>query len=310
MTYRPNSLTILEVLQEAGETGATARDISERFTIEDPSRAVADTNVYLHRSRVMGRARRSEVKERTYSPKGRPSKSHRWFITPAGAEYLVPKPLPEVRQLNEPPSARRALELLKEAGEEGMLGSVLARHFTIKDPHMPSQERMSKKSQNLQRRLAWTNQILDRFLLYGYARRGPMEPSPYYHLVPVYRWFVTPEGVDFLAGGMGAGARARRVAAAQRAAATQRARRVRQGELITAAYVKYDPASTYVCERNSAILELRDAGCTLAEIGGVFGITRERARQIISGFKPGVCKCQRCTDAEWFEVGDGVTAGD
>jgi hypothetical protein len=42
----------------------------------------------------------------------------------------------------------------------------------------------------------------------------------------------------------------------------------------------------------------------------VFGITRERARQIISGFKPGVCKCQRCTDAEWFEVGDGVTAGD
>lgn len=304
---RPNSRTILVALEEAGDTGLTARDISQQFGMDDPQHALSETNLYLHRARAMGRVRRSQEKERTISPAGGNSRSYRWFITPSGVEYLVPKPLPAVTVLDEPPNTQRVMEILKEVGEEGMLGATIARHFTIPDPHMPSMEGLLNRSQNLQRRLAWTNQILDRFLLHSYVRRGPAEPSPYYHSVPCYRWFVTPEGVEYLAGGMGEGLRARRVAEAALVAAEQRERRVRRGELVTQAYQSYD-SYTPNCKRNAAMRELREAGCTLAEIGGVFDVTRERARQILNGYRVGPCKCPRCIDERWFEVGDGVTA--
>jgi len=300
---RPNSRTALVALKEAGEDGLLARDISQQFTTMDPGRALAETNLYLNRAAKVGRVRRGE-KEPSLSPKGRRSRAYRWFITPVEVEYLTPKPLPQVTVLGEPPNSRRVMEILKEVGDGGILGGVLARHFTIPDPHMPSMEKLANRSQNLQRRLAWTNQILDRFLLHGYARRGPAEPSPYYHAVPAYRWFITPEGVAFLAGGMDAGARARRVSAAQREAEAKRAARRHADDLVTQAYVTYDPSSTYQCEREKVIRELRAAGCTLAEIGGVFGITRERTRQILVGFKTNPCKCPSCTDAQWFEVGD------
>lgn len=311
MTRRPMTRIVLGILSEAGDAGMLTCDITRLIPAENTvaGNPLSETNLYLSRSLREGRVRRG-AKEPTLAPSGRKSRCYRWYITPAGTDYLTPKPLPHITVLDEPPNSRRVMELLKEAGEEGMLGAVLARHFTIPDPHMPSQAtRMSSRSQNLQRRLAWTNQILDRFLYHEYARRGPTEPTPYYNNVPVYRWFVTPKGVEYLAAGMGAGIRAAKREAEQRAAEQHLKTMKRREDLITQAYVDYDPHSIYKCEREKAIRELRAAGCTLEAVGGVFGLTRERVRQIMVGYKAGSCTCPRCTATQWFEVGDGVTSG-
>lgn len=303
MTHRPNSHTVLETLAEAGSDGMVSREISQRFPHLTPNSALSETNLYLNRALRAGRVRRGG-KEQTLSPAGRRSRCYRWYITPAGVDYLIPKEPPKVTQLPEPPTSRRVLELLKEAGDEGMLGGILARHFTIPDPHMPSMKALNMKdaSQNLQRRLAWTNQILDRFHRHGWVRRGNTEPSPYYNNVPVYRWYITPEGVGYLAAGMDAGLRAARAEQAQRLAEQRRDAHRHADDLITQAYVTYDPATTYKCERLKVIRELRDAGCTLDAIGGVFSLTRERVRQILVGYKTSPCTCPRCTEGQWAEA--------
>jgi len=302
MTYRPNSRTVLEALAEAGDTGMLTRDIARRFPIES-QQSLSETNLYLNRALREERVRRGE-KEHTFSPRGRRSRMYRWYITGTGVDYLTPKPLPRIARVDEPPNSRRVLELLKEAGEEGVLGGVLARHFTIPDPHMPSLEGLVLRSQNLQRRLAWTNQILDRFLRHGWARRGGKEPTPYYNNVPVYRWYITGDGEQYLAAGMAEGIRAARASEIARAAEQRREEQRHADDMITQAYVSYDPATIYKCEREQAIRELREAGCTLDAIGGVFSLTRERVRQILVGYKTSPCTCPRCTDAQWFEVGD------
>lgn len=51
--------------------------------------------------------------------------------------------------------------------------------------------------------------------------------------------------------------------------------------------------------------KLRDEGCTLQDIGDVFGVTRERARQIVVGLRVHPCQCPDCNEKRWFEVGDG-----
>lgn len=294
MTPKPNSRTVLEALEEAGQDGMISREISQRFTHLAPQAALSETNLYLSRARAEGRALRGG-KEATVSLNGRPSRCYRWYITPVGVEYLNPPPLPQINRLDEPPTSKRVLELLKEAGDEGMLGAVIARHFTIPNPHAPSQaKKMGVPSQNLQRRLAWTNQILDRFRLHGWVHRGPTEPTPYYHRVPVYRWFITPEGVAYLAAGMAAGLRAARRERAQRAVEQRTEKRKRQESMITQAYVNCDPRTIYKCEREKVIRELRGEGVTLDEIGQVFGLTRERIRQILKNYKTGVCKCPSC----------------
>jgi hypothetical protein len=304
MTHRPNTHTVLEALKEAGKTGMLSREIARRFPLDDERAALSETNLHLNRALRAGRARRGG-KEPARSPAGRKSRMYRWYITDAGIDYLTPKPLPEVTQLPETPNSRRVLELLKEAGDEGMLGGVLARHFTIPDPHTPSlQGKMAAASQNLQRRLAWTNQVLDRFLRHGFVRRGGKEPTPYYNNVPVYRWYITPEGVEYLAAGMAAGIRAARIARAKLKAEQNREARRRADDLITQAYVDCDPSSIYKCEREKMIRELREAGCTLDAIGGVFGVTRERVRQILIGYKALPCECPRCAGQRWFEAGD------
>ncbi len=311
MTRRPNSRTVLAALIEAGDDGMITRDIASRFPIEDQRSALSEVNLYLNRAFREGRVRRGG-KEPTLSPAGRKSRCYRWYITDVGVDYMNPKPLPVVTQLPETPNSRRVLEMLKEAGDEGVIGGVLARHFTIDDPHMPSliKKRMSAPSQNLQRRLAWTNQILDRFLRHGWVRRGEKEPTPFYNNVPVYRWYITPEGLEYLAAGMSAGIRAARIEHARRLAEQRMSANKHADDMITQAYVDYDPHTIHKCERKKAIMELRAAGCTLDSIGGVFGLTRERIRQIINGWKTGICNCPRCTDAEWFEVGDGATVCD
>lgn len=310
MTRRPMTRIVLGILAEAGDAGMLTCDITQRIPADNTvaGNPLSETNLYLSRSLREGRVRRG-AKEPTLAPSGRRSRCYRWYITPAGTDYLTPPQLPHITVLDEPPSPRRVLELLKEAGEEGMLGAVLARHFTVPDPHMPSHaaKKMGSRSQNLQRRLAWTNQILDRFLTHGWARRGTMEPTPYYNNVPAYRWYVTPHGVEYLAAGMSEGLRAAKRETDRRMAEQRLATLKRRENLITQAYIDYDPHSIYKCEREKAIRELRAAGCTLDAVGGVFGLTRERVRQIMVGYKTGTCKCPRCTEAEWFEVGDGAT---
>lgn len=174
-----------------------------------------------------------------------------------------------------PPTTRRVLEILKEAGDEGMLGPDIARHFV---------------AANLQRSLTWTNQLLYRFSLHGRVRRGNKERSPYYHHVPAYRWYITPSGEEYLAAGMREGLHAARLALVQSAAAEHAARRKLRDDLITEAYQSHDPWIA-ACEREKVIRELRAAGCTLAEIGGVFNLTRERVRQILIGHRVGPCHC-------------------
>ena len=302
MTHRPNTHTVLEALKEAGSTGMLSREIARRFPIDDERAALSEVNLYLNRALREGRVQRGD-KESTYSPAGRRSRMYRWYITGTGIDYLTPKPLPEVTQFPETPNSKRVLELLKEAGEEGMLGGVIARHFTIPDPHTPSlQGKMAAASQNLQRRLAWTNQVLDRFLRHGWVRRGSKEPTPYYNNVPVYRWYITPEGVEYLAAGMSAGIRAARIARAKQREEKRREDRRRADDLITQAYIDCDPHSIHKCEREKVIRELRAAGCTLDAIGGVFGVTRERVRQILVGYKTTPCECSRCTAAQWTSV--------
>jgi hypothetical protein len=136
------------------------------------------------------------------------------------------------------------------------------------------------------------------------VRRGGKEPTPYYNNVPVYRWYITPEGVEYLAAGMAAGIRAARVARAKQAEAQRREARRRADDLITQAYIDCDPRTISKCEREQVIRELRSAGCTLDAIGGVFGVTRERVRQILTGYKTTPCTCPRCAASQWFEVGD------
>lgn len=209
------------------------------------------------------------------------------------------------------PNPQRILELLKEAGEEGVLGPDLARQFTVPDPTSFGRQlrgEISTPTANLQRRLAWVNQILHRMHRRGFVTRR-MDRSPHYRQVPAYRWWITESGVTFLAVGMWTGVRAARVEQRRRREEERASWQRHTNDLITQAYIDYDPATVCLYERTRIIGVLRAAGCTLESIGGVFGITRERVRQIAAGEHLPMCRCLRCVDAEWFEVGDGEVVG-
>lgn len=177
------------------------------------------------------------------------------------------------------PSVGRVLEILKEAGDMGATGPEIARHFT---------------TGLLQRRMVVVNQILYRNRAHDRVIRGPLEPTKYYHRVPTYRWFITPAGVEYLAMGLNEGIRAAQREEQARQQAAQAMRRRKLADMLTDAYMSHDPQTTAPCERERVIRELRQAGCTLHDIGGVFGITRERVRQILTGKKPAICRCKRC----------------
>lgn len=288
------------MLAEAPAEGITAGQMAERY----PNRvnAVSNIGTALSRARKAGLVRKSGKKVHSVSPAGRKSKSYAWFITGRGLDYLASWPdmsAPHVTPLDEKPTVPRVLEILKEAGEQGMIGPVLARHFTIEEVHAAGK---TDSHANLQRRETWVNKILERQAFRGRARRGEPEISPYYHQVPAFRWYITDKGVQYLAGGCAEGAKERRVTAQAAEAAARAAARRRRENLITQAYVDYDPHTTPRCVREQAIKELRAAGCTLEEISGVFGITRERVRQIQIGYKCGVCRCPRHAEKEFPAV--------
>lgn len=179
-------------------------------------------------------------------------------------------------------SMGRVLEILKEAGDRGITGPDIARHFT---------------HDRLQRRMTIVNQILYRLLKHHRVVRGLKEPTVHYHNVPTYRWFITSAGVHYLAIGMDAGIRRQRREQAERQYAVEEAHRKLVSDALTEAYDKYDPETTDRCERDQVMRKLREQGCTLHDIGQVFGVTRERVRQILKGYRIATCRCPRCVKA-------------
>jgi hypothetical protein len=246
-------------------------------------------NILLSRKKHEGMVLRSRHRELPVPGGSRKHSSYRWWITEKGVKYLSPAPTPEITPLPEPPTARRVLELLAKAGDEGITGPMIGRHFTLDyDSYLKLDH-----SDNLQRRLNWSNQILHRFLAKGFVERGNQEASPWYHNMPAYRWYITDKGREYLDGGMAAGERVRRQAAARAEQERRAARRTRADQLVTQAYVDYDPSTVPSCVRTRVIRELREAGCTLDAIGGVFSLTRERVRQILKGISVNPCRCPK-----------------
>lgn len=287
---------VLSILSEAGPDGIQSIDVAEHFQVEGETRQslLSWTNIVLSRLKRDGRARRSPTRQFPPGSNDGRRRAYRWWITPAGEKYLHPLPLPTIVPVDGPPTSKGVLEVLKEAGEEGMRGPDIARHFNVDYPGMPSVAHLSHESQCHQRRMTWTNQILERFKTNGWARKGGLEPSPYYNNVPAYRWFITPEGRGYLAAGMAAGIREAQRFQHEREAVKLAAHRKRLADLLTEAYASTDPATTPKCERTRIMKHLREAGCTLQDIGDVFGVTRERARQLIEDISPSVCTCPRC----------------
>jgi sigma-70-like protein len=178
------------------------------------------------------------------------------------------------------------LAALDEAGEAGMLGPDIARLFDVPEV--------------LQRRLSNVNTVLGDFRRRGLARRGGPEPSPRYHHSPAVRWYITPAGHDYLAGGMRDGARDRNRHQVAARAARVRARQADDGRreqlLRAAAAAGYGPSSAQ-CQRLAKARELRWQDCTLDEIGALFGISRERVRQLLAGIRVGPCPhCAQLTE--------------
>ncbi len=84
---RPSTLSILKILVKAGETGMQSGDISRAFG--EPAREderIRYVNSILHRLKNGRMARFGPLEP---SPRYRHRKARRWYVTPAGTEYLT-----------------------------------------------------------------------------------------------------------------------------------------------------------------------------------------------------------------------------
>jgi len=167
------------------------------------------------------------------------------------------------------PSVRALLTALDAAGRDGLTTGDLARLFG--------------NPVSLQRRLSHIGNELRRYRDSGYVLRSPQEePSGYYRNTPVRRWFITPAGSAYLASGMKEGRIARARAAAAQREKERAARELRQEQLLREAADAF-PAGLCRCARDAEIRHLQAEGCTRPAIGAVYGINRERVRQIAAG---------------------------
>jgi DNA-directed RNA polymerase sigma subunit (sigma70/sigma32) len=113
----------------------------------------------------------------------------------------------------------------------------------------------------------------------------------------VYRWYVTPKAAEYLADG-DRGERARRTAMRLEewervSAAAVQSRQAALAAVRAELAVKLEAHALTRCWRYDKIIELRQARCSLQEIGDVFGLTRERVRQIEAG-REQPCRCAAC----------------
>jgi hypothetical protein len=143
-----------------------------------------------------------------------------------------------------------------------------------------------------QKRSNRASQILRELAGQGYTEKTGTEPSPLYRNTPVSRWRATQAGIARYEAAVQSGSRravldevteghAERRREAIAAARESTARRYASGLGITR------------CYRRETILELRRVPCTLAEIGELFGLRRERTRQIEMGLER-PCACREC----------------
>jgi hypothetical protein len=181
------------------------------------------------------------------------------------------------------PSVLGILERLDAAGATGMLSKDLALSFRL-------------RPRGLHATQVEVNTCLDKLCQAGRVLRGGLEPSPYYHGSPAFRWYITPAGTAHLkAGGLKGKAAARRAVQARSQDARDQAARQRADAEARARVRVQSLAPGCTRERNEVIRELRATGLTLAFIGALLGITRERTRQVLASIRVRQpCRCPRC----------------
>jgi hypothetical protein len=177
------------------------------------------------------------------------------------------------------PSVLGVLAQLAAAGPQGMLGSAMSRSFR-------------QRSRGYNATQVEVNNVLHHLWRQGLVSRGGTEPTPYYHNVPAYRWYITSGGSRYFGGG-GLSGQLRTIQAAralhQEVLAT--AAREHIGVLAKAAQRAASLPPGCVRERNRLICELRHEGLMLREIASITGLTRERVRQVATGIRVGSCHC-------------------
>jgi hypothetical protein len=166
------------------------------------------------------------------------------------------------------PTVRAILKALAAAGDEGMLARTMTLQFSYPEDVSRRTIRVRSALRDLER--------------VGRARRSDTtEPTPYHTHAPVYRWFITPDGRRYLKNGCRPDSLVARDTRRQEAEA---ARQHRAQIVAEARLAGYGP-ETRGPERTAKARELYAAGCTLASIASLFGISTERVRQI-AGLKP------------------------
>ena len=173
------------------------------------------------------------------------------------------------------PLTRELLKLLDDAGEAGLSAGDFTEWFTLPAARVQRNSRV--------------NQLLLYQAQKGRVRRGEPERSPRYHRAWTRRWFITEAGRAYLA--VLETARLTQFPFAdlqgQLAARTvERDFERRRYAALRAVLEGPHPLTVPVPERNRKMVELREAGCDLEVIGAVFGVTRERVRQIIKSLDP------------------------
>src|SRR6266576_1757751 len=118
---RPAMRQLIEIVAAADE-GIHATEVAKHFHAQSPAYTLSWTNILLSRAKCDGRVVRTRHRELPPGVTDRRLRSFRWFITPAGVEYINPEPPPEIIAMDEPPNPRRVLELLAKAGDDGIRG--------------------------------------------------------------------------------------------------------------------------------------------------------------------------------------------
>src|SRR5277367_995558 len=178
------------------------------------------------------------------------------------------------------PRTLTVLRVLADAGDTGILAPDIAYRFN--------------KPLSQQRRNSVVNQILIRHGIRGHAFRVSAR-SFRYHNVQTYRWFITDTGNKYLeSGGYHAAiADIRRDAAIT---AQEREQRLIRRQLVLKAAPALVAQLPPGCNKSRAelIIKLYDQGLVMEEIGQLFGLTRERIRQIKRDINVRPCACWNC----------------